>query len=243
MNENEGKSIISNALQSEFISESSLTKLKEAEERYHSIKTQIEAVKLGDSSISKESAYDWTHTYKSHDKFIDLEDLELQKLATEKEISALKDYHNGFMGHSHDHKKEKEIFDQSNSKKLALSERYLFLAMSKEREAYLPKAIELFKIALSYSEYIFPESDEESAALQAIRYTVLMNLGNLHCNFGNTFEALRFVELSLKETNERPLLVKAFSLMGKIHHRSYEYRYLQRYLVFLVTMIVIIVIP
>lgn len=225
MNTDEGKSVIQNVLLDELKSGSSLIKLKEAEERYHSLRRQIESAKEHDSSDSIGYTSDWTRSYKLYDKFVDIEELESQKSSIEQQISSLKEYHSNFLGHSHDHRKEKEIFDLSNDEKVALSERYLVLAMSKEKEACILMALQLYKIALSYSDYIFPETDLEAFKLRMIRYAVLINLGNICCSMKHVSEARHYAESSLKETNEKSQLARSNILIGKIHHSQYEYRW------------------
>ena len=119
--------------------------------------------------------WDWASSYQKFALWEDLDELREQKNFEEARLQTIME-RNTNMGHYHDHSEERKLFELPEPDKMSICERHRLLGNVFHDEGCMHKATESYKLALSYYEYCFPESEEQQHKLDVLRYACLCNI-------------------------------------------------------------------
>lgn len=144
--------------------------------------------------------WDWASSYQRFSVWEDLDELREQKSLEEARLQTIME-RNTNMGHYHDHSEERKLFELPEPDKMSICERHRLLGNAFHDEGCLHKATESYKLALSYYEYCFPESEEQQHKLDVLRYACL-------CNISLCYRRMRQFRLAVESAS------KALSLGG-----------------------------
>lgn len=174
--------------------------LRQAEKKLSEVKAKIASA----AAIPEQSTYkaneEWTKAYKKWGQWDDIEELkELEKTEQQKYEAILSKMDP--MGHSHDHSKEKDFFEQSEEDKIKRCEYHRLMGNYLYQEGMIPKAAESYKIAIAYYEYCFPDDADIQQELDSLRHACLCNIALCYVRMGHFREAIGSVDFVVRETD------------------------------------------
>ena len=131
---------------------------------------------------------DWVAAYDRWHDFEDLEELEQrEKTARDKAAAAAS---SAPQSCSHDHSQEQAVYDMSTGDKIVACRRFKGIGNLYFREGQWARAIGQYDLALAYFDYAFPDTDEEAAALDDVRFDCLLNSASAFLRIKDRKEAL-----------------------------------------------------
>lgn len=167
--------------------------------------------------------WDWSSSYQKFADWEDVEDLREQKLMQEARVTTVME-RNTNMGHYHDHSEERKLFEMPEQDKMLFCERRRLLGNALYEEGYLSKAAENYKLALSYYEYCFPESDSLQAQLDSVRQACLCNISLCYRRMGHFRLAIEAAAQAITQSHP------GSSMRAKaLFRRAQAYRELDEY--------------
>jgi tetratricopeptide (TPR) repeat protein len=177
-------------------------------------KCNVKNQKLDSAKATDKS--DWTQSYSYWSQWEDVEDLTQKKETEEENFTKLLSRSTDFMGHTHDHAKERNIFYLPEKEKLTICENHRQKGNFLFYEGIYPKAAEQYQIALSYYEYCFPESDEAEAAVESVRHACLCNISLCYYKMKEYRQAVECASNVIKEdaTNGKAYFWRAQAYRG-----------------------------
>jgi tetratricopeptide (TPR) repeat protein len=152
-----------------------------------------------ESQASASAKSDWTQSYSYWSQWEDVEELHKAKEVEEENFSKLLSRSADFMGHTHDHAKERNIFYLPEAEKMIICERHRRKGNFLFYEGIYPKAAEQYQIALSYYEYCFPEKEEDQIHIESIRHACLCNISLCCIKMGEYRRAVESASHVIKE--------------------------------------------
>lgn len=171
-------------------------------------------------TLSTEKQWDWTKTYRGWEDWNDLDELQRQKSVEESKMESLIDKKDA-LGHVHDHSKEREFFQLREEEKSKICESYRRMGNYLFAEGSFDRAAEMFRVAIGYYEYCFPEESERQTELDNLRCTSLCNLALCYLKLGSPRKAIEVATTVISETgNAYP---KAYYRRGQAYRLLDEY--------------------
>ena len=128
--------------------------------------------------------WDWASSYQKFSAWEDVEDLRDLKSSEEARMRTIMERGTN-LGHYHDHDEERKVFELPENEKMSICERHRLLGNALYQEGAVHKAAENYKLALSYYEYCFPESEEGQHNLDSVRYASLCNISLCYRRMGH----------------------------------------------------------
>lgn len=176
--------------------------------------------KILDGQSGSREKGDWTQSYSYWSQWEDVEELTTKKVVEEENYFKLMSRSSDFMGHTHDHGKERQIFYLPEEEKLAFCEKHRMKGNFLFYEGIYPKAAEQYQIALSYYEYCFPETEEAQQHIDNIRHACWCNISLCYYRMGEYRRAIESASNVIKEDAQS---IKAY------YRRAQAYRGLDEF--------------
>ncbi|KAJ0402009.1 hypothetical protein P43SY_006524 [Pythium insidiosum] len=153
---------------------------------------------------------DWTSVYEKWDAWQDPEELAQQEQAArEKAERAARAAAQGPC--NHDHSTEQRLMDMTTAEKLAACDEFRRLGNLFFEQGQYQRAAYHYHKALVYFEYVFPDTDDENSAFDALRLKTLLNFAACRLRTGHLDDVLSHTEQALKldPTNAKALYRRA----------------------------------
>jgi tetratricopeptide (TPR) repeat protein len=167
-----------------------------------------------DTSLTKDSSYDWTRTYHDWDKWDDPEDAKPAPPKTTTEAART-----AAGGCSHDHTAERRIMDLTEDGKVAACVEFKLRGNALFSEGQYARAALQYRQALIYYDYSFPEG-EQQVFLDDLRRVCLLNSAACFIKTRELQEALECCEQVLQEA---PQHAKALYRRAQIYRLRDEF--------------------
>jgi|EP01033_Poteriospumella_lacustris_P001524 tetratricopeptide (TPR) repeat protein len=158
------------------------SKIEEVERRLKDIneKIQLQQQKQREASAGSSSSLggqrpDWTNSYKVWQDWVDVDELERKREATESQIENLYNQKD-VLGHVHDHSEERKFFHLPEEEKIRKCEQYKILGNYLFEEGMFDRAAKQYQTAIGFYEYIFPEDPKVQEDVDSLRIKCLCNL-------------------------------------------------------------------
>jgi tetratricopeptide (TPR) repeat protein len=197
---------------------STVEQLRAAKERLSKAGSDVPS---SSSSIAQPTE-DWTSAYEKWERWNTVEALSDVARSEEDRVSSLERRAKSAstFSHMHDHSEERKIFEMPEEDKMQFCEAHRAKGNYLVHEGLLPKAVEQYQIALSYYSYCFPEGEEKTNELNALRVVCLCNLSLCYFRMGYLRNAIESASTALQENNR---CAKA------LYYRAKAYRELDEY--------------
>lgn len=199
--------------------------IEEAQKRLEEINMRIRQQqerqeRLMPSQISKEKQWDWTKSYRGWEDWTDLDELHRQKSMEESKVESLIDKKDA-LGHVHDHSKEREFFQMKEEDKFKVCESYRKMGNYLFAEGSFDRAAELFRVAIGYYEYCFPDESERQTELDSLRFASLCNLALCYLKLRLPRKAIEVATTVISETGDT--YPKAYYRLGQAYRLLDDY--------------------
>lgn len=141
--------------------------------------------------------YDWTRAYGKWTAWEDPEELaRREQEARERSERAAKQAQMG--GCDHDHSAEQKLMDMTTRDKQRACDEFRRLGNAFFAQGQYQRAAYHYHKALVYFEYMFPDSDEETQAMDALRARVLLNMAACRLKTQHLEDAIHHADQALE---------------------------------------------
>lgn len=156
------------------------------------------AMSMSSSSSSPPAdEYDWTRAYGKWAAWEDPEELaRREQEARERSERAAKQAHMG--GCDHDHSAEQRLMDMSTADKQRACDDFRRLGNAFFAQGQFQRAAYHYHQALVYFEYMFPDTDAETRAMDALRARVLLNMAACRLKTQHLDDAVQHADQALE---------------------------------------------
>ncbi|CAH0478518.1 unnamed protein product [Peronospora belbahrii] len=136
-------------------------------------KSKVKVTQRKDSKQGQND-YNWTKTYEKWDTWRDPEEYVKYENVTRKDH---REQHAGKaqMGCNHDHSAEQKLMEMTTEEKVAICDELRVFGNLFFKHGQYQRAAFHYHKALVYFEYVFPDTDEEEAQVDALKLKVLLN--------------------------------------------------------------------